>query len=403
MNLEFINYGQHFLDDEDMAAVIEVMRNGALTGGDRIIQFEQALQEYTNAQHAVICSSGTAALHLASQVVIQPNDIAIVPAMTFLATANAVKYCQGEVIFADVDPESGLMGPKQLLEAIQRADGATIRAVFPVHLTGQCENLEEISKIAKSNSMAVIEDACHAIGSEYTSSLGSTVKVGNSQFSDMVVFSFHPVKHIATGEGGAVLCNNEAYAHQLRALRSHGMTRDPALFVDEAAALDSTSRANPWYYEMQQLGYNYRMSDLQAALGCSQLQKLNQFIKHRGQLKNDYDQLLADYGDFVRPIKQMSYCRAAWHIYCVLIDFEKLGKERSMIMRELRKRGIGTQVHYIPVHQQPFYRRLYGDISLPGAENYYAKTLTLPLFYNMTKENVKYIVEQLVDVLGVGK
>ncbi len=403
MSPSFINYGQHYIDEEDIAAVVDVLRNGNLTCGNAITQFEQAITNYIKAKYAVVCSSGTSALHMATEIAMKPGQVAIVPAITFLATANAVRYSQGEVIFSDVDPESGLMGPQQFLDAIKVANGKSIAAVLPVHLTGQCENIEEIAAIAKLNSISVIEDACHALGTKYKSSTGEITQIGDCKFSDMAVYSFHPVKHIATGEGGAVLCNNEAYADQLRTIRSHGMVRDSKQFVQCENSLDSQNKPNPWYYQMHQLGYNYRMSDIQAALGFSQLKKLDQFISKRMSLKNYYDKLLSQYAPLVRPIRAVQNCQAAWHIYSVLIEFDQLGLERSQVMRKLMEKGIGTQVHYIPVYKQPYYQKLVGNMSLPGAESYYAKTLTLPLFYNMTYQDVDYIVEQLLDVLGITK
>jgi dTDP-4-amino-4,6-dideoxygalactose transaminase len=321
--------------------------------------------------------------------------------MTFAATANAPRLVGAEVVFADVDPENGLMRAENLRDAIARATagGRRASAVFPVDLAGQCDDLQEIADIARRDGMAVVEDACHAIGAEYRRHDGTWQAIGSSIDSDMTIFSFHPVKTIAAGEGGAVLTRRADLAERLALFRGHGIHRNPAAFVDTEAGFDH-STVNPWYYEMVELGLNYRLSDVNCALGLSQLKKLGQFVATRRSLAEHYDTRLAAFGPLIRPIARSSWCHPAWHLYSVLIDFEQAGVTRGQVARELEARGIRSQVHYIPVHRQPYYRARYGVQRLPGAEAYYRRTLSLPLFVGMGADDVDRVVDMLADILG---
>jgi len=398
---DLTNYGKHFIDQEDIDAVLDVLRDGLLTCGPMVPRFEKSLADFVGAKHALACSNGTAALHMATKLSISSGQAAIVPSITFLATANAVCYNGGEVIFADVDPNTGLMSPQHFEQALVEAKEHDVTTVIPVHLAGQCENMEEIAAIARHHSITVIEDACHALGSKYISASGDSYPIGNCHLSDMSVFSFHPVKNIATGEGGVITCNNDKFTEKLQKMRSHGMLRDTEDFIDLDAALDSKGSPNPWYYEMQELGFNYRLTDIQAALGLAQLEKLTRFTKKRQELRDYYNQLIKSYAPLLKPTQSLSCSEPAWHIYTVLIEFDELNRERSEVMHSLKKRGIGSQVHYIPVYRQPFYVKRNGNISLEGAENYYQRTLTLPLFYSMSFKDVDYVVEQLINLLGI--
>lgn len=392
----FLPYGRQLVGDDDVAAVANVLRSDYLTTGPATEAFEATLAKRTGARHAISCSSGTAALHLAMLALgLGPGDVVIVPTITFLATANAARFVGADVIFADVDPDSGLMRPDDLLDALERANGRA-RAVLPVFLAGQVPAMTEIREIARENGMAVVEDACHALGSTY----GNGVAVGACAHADMAVFSFHPVKAIAMGEGGAVTTNDAKLATGLGLLRSHGMTREVGTFVNGDMAFDPADDANPWYYEMQALGFNYRASDIHCALGLSQLGKLDRFIACRRAIAERYDVLLAPLAPLVRSVKQTPGDVPAWHLYVVLIDFEKAGVGRACLMRTFRERGIGTQVHYIPVHAQPYYRRLYGEGDLPGAQAYYARCLTLPLHAGMTDDDAARVVAELKSALA---
>ncbi|MBF0125523.1 MAG: UDP-4-amino-4,6-dideoxy-N-acetyl-beta-L-altrosamine transaminase, partial [Magnetococcales bacterium] len=382
-----------------------VLRGDYLTTGPTVAQFEQALNQVTSARHAVSCSSGTAALHLGAMVLnLGPGDGVVVPAITFLASANAARYVGAEVVFADVDSRTGLMGAEQLLEALRRAAamGITVKAVVPVHLNGQCVNMAEVAALAHQYGLAVVEDGCHALGAHYAVQ-EQFYPVGCCQHSDLVAFSFHPVKTVAMGEGGAVTTNRPDLYQRLLRLRNHGMTQQASEMQQPELAFDTTAQSNPWYYEMAEPGYNYRASDIHCALGLSQLGKLARFVARRQQLVDRYDALLAPLAPIVRPLARQPNCRPAWHLYVVQIDFATLlaerGLDRAELMRRLRSRGIGTQVHYLPVAWQPYYRRRYGVIPLPGAQRYYEQVLSLPLFPTLTNDDVDRVVATLRELV----
>ena len=389
--LPVLPYGRQDLDEEDLAAVAAVLRSDFLTTGPLPPAFEAALAEKLGAPHAVVCSSATAALHVASMTLdLQPGDAVVVPSLTFLATANTPRLCGAEIVFADVDPDSGLMRPEDLEAALARAQGP-VKAVFPVDLNGQCVDLPAIAELARRHGLTVIEDASHALGTR----LNDGSMIGSGEHADMTVFSFHPVKTIAMGEGGAVTTRDPALAERLARLRNHGMNRDAAQFTEQAQALDTEGQANPWYYEMHEIGLNYRASDIHCALGLSQLGKLDRLIERRKSLVALYDRLLAPLAPAIRPVSKMTWCDATWHLYAVLIDFPALGLDRAETMRRLRAAGVGTQVHYIPLHLQPYYRQRKGELSLPGAERYYARCLSLPLHTRVSDSDAERVAEAL--------
>ena len=393
-NESFLPYGLHLIDDDDVDAVVAVLKSDFLTTGPATEAFEDALASRTNARHAVSCSSGTAALHLATLALgLGPGDCVIVPSITFLATANAARYVGADVVFADVDPDTGLMGPDEFRSALKIANDRA-KAVIPVHLAGQNPDMQEIAGIARENNIAVIEDACHALGSVYDGK-----KAGGCADSDMAVFSFHPVKTVAMGEGGAITTNDEELAKRMRSLRSHGMTRTPADFTNSDLAFEETGMANPWYYEMPEMGFNFRASDIHCALGLSQLNKLTALVTRRRELASLYDTVLDTLSAHISPVGRTPGSIPAWHLYISLIDFDAAGISRSLLMRQLHDRGIGTQVHYIPVHHQPYYRGLYGETSLPGADAYYSRCLSLPLHPGMENRDVERVADALSDIL----
>lgn len=396
-------YSRHAIDEDDIAAVAEVLRGDWLTTGPVVREFETALTRQCGADHAVSCANGTAALHLASLALgLGPDHIVIVPSLTFAATANAPRLAGAEICFADCDPDSGLMGLAQFEEALSRLkrDGHRAAAVFPVDLAGQCTDLEAIAARAREEGVAIVEDSCHALGTFYQRHDGSWHAVGSCADSDITVFSFHPVKTIAAGEGGAALTRQPELARRMAMFRNHGVVREPTQLTDKAAGFDS-AQVNPWYYEMVALGLNYRLSDINCALAASQLRKLGQFVVTRQRLAARYDALLGDLAPLVRPITRQPHCRPAWHLYSVLIDFAASPLSRAQLVRALEERGIRTQVHYIPVHRHPYYRERYGALALPGAEAYYGRTLSLPLFVGMDARDVDYVVESLADILGL--
>lgn len=396
---DFLPYGRQVIDDDDIAAVTAVLRGDWLTTGPTVDAFETAFAGRLGAKHAVACSSGTAGLHLLALARgLGPGDVVIVPTVTFLATANAARYVGAEVVFADVDPDTGVMGAPQFQEAVDRARGGSVKAVFPVHLNGHSVDMPALR--AAADGLFVAEDACHALGGRHLAPTGEMVPVGSCAASDAAMFSTHPVKAIATGEGGVLVTNHDGLAERMRRFRNHGMVREPDRFVNRAMAFETgDGQAAPWYYEMHEPGFNYRLNDLQCALGISQLRRLPEFVKKRGLLRDRYEVLLGAMGPHVRPIQVAPGCEPAWHLSVALIDFRALGTTRTEVMNKLRDKGIGTQVHYIPVHAQPYYRRRYQTPALPGAERYYSRCLSLPLFPSMTERDVDRVVEALAKVL----
>ena len=396
----FLPYGRQVIEEDDIAEVVAALKGDMLTTGPYVARFEESLAARTEARRAIVCSNGTAALHMAARALnLGPGTKIVVPSITFLATASAPHMNGAEIVFADVDPETGLMRAKDLDAAVKRAGGAD--AVFNVHLNGQCGDLEEIMTVARGHGLKIVDDACHALGAEYVTGNGDIARAGANMFSDMTVFSFHPVKTIAMGEGGAVTTNDAAMAQALILARNHGMTRNAEEFYNEDDAFDADGHANPWYYECQEPNFNWRANDIQCALGVSQLAKLDRFVSRRRRLAATYDGLLSNYAPVIKPILRTRQCLPAWHLYVVRIDFEKLGIPRSKLMRSLSAEGIGTQVHYYPVHRQPYYARRYPGTDLPNADLYYARCLSLPLSAAMDEGDAERAVEALTRNLGL--
>lgn len=397
---EFLPYGRQVIEDDDVEAVARVMRAELLTTGPEIGHLENAFCQATGAAYAVSCNSGTAALHLAAIAVgMGPGSAAIVPSVTFLATANAVRLTGAEVVFADVEPHTGLMSPATAEDALSRAS-CPVKAILPVHLGGQTVHMPALAELASASGIAVIEDACHALGTTYSFN-GDAVSVGSCRHSAAATFSFHPVKTIAAGEGGMVSFIDRELAEKARRFRNHGMFRDGA-FKNSQLAVSPDGAINPWYYEMWEPGYNYRLSDIQAALASNQLRKLGRFAAARKSLARKYEECLAPYSGLVSPVPRTARCDAVWHLFQVLVDFERIGTDRAKVMNALRERGVGTQVHYIPVHRQPYYASRYPQLELPGADTFYSRTLSLPLFASMTEADVERVVDALIDVLKAG-
>ena len=390
----FLPYGRQLVDDDDISAVIEVLRSDWLTTGPAVEHFEEALAKKVDAKYAVACSSGTAALHLAAAAVgLSAKDLAIVPSITFVATANCVRYTGAEVQFADVKPENGLLSKTTFKDALNVAKG-NIKAVFPVHLNGHICDVAAISEIAKQSNVVVIEDASHAIGGSYFYN-GKEHKIGSCAHSDLCAFSFHPVKTITMGEGGAITTNDETLASKMRSLRNHGITREPLEFTNKEMAFDNSDKPNAWYYEQHFLGFNYRATDIQCALGLSQLNKLPGFSKIRRELVNLYQKKFNDPTFFASPVIASPDSNPVLHLYPLQINFRHYGIQRNELMANLRRRGIGTQVHYIPVYLQPYYIKRYGKQLLQGASAYYENIISLPLHANMTENDLSRVVSTL--------
>jgi UDP-4-amino-4,6-dideoxy-N-acetyl-beta-L-altrosamine transaminase len=402
-NKPFLPYGRQSIDESDLAAVGKALSGEFLTTGPAIGRFEEAFAKAVGSRFAVASNSGTAALHLACLALgLKPGDAAIVPSLTFLATANAVRHCGAEVIFADVDADSGLMNADHLATALARRPDASARAraVLPVHLNGHCADMVAIGALAQARGLAVVEDACHGLGGLQRAGNASLAPVGACAQSDLACFSLHPVKTMTTGEGGVTTTNDARHYRAMQMYRNHGMVREAKAFRQKELAFDADGTANPWYYEMQGLGWNYRLTDFASALGESQLRKLPGFVARRRELAKQYDRLLAPLAPTLRPVPRQAGDEPALHLYSVLIDFAAIGKPRARLMAELKRDGIGTMVHYLPVHCQPYYRDLYGEISLPGADAYYARQLSLPLFPAMLDSDVDRVVDALRRCLG---
>ncbi len=391
----FLPYTRQQLDADDLAAVTAALQGERLTQGPSVSAFEAALSAACGGPRPLAVSSGTAALHLALLALdLKPGDAVVVPSVTFVASANSVLQAGGEVVFADVDPESGLMRCDDLRAAAERAGAARLRAVMPVHLGGQCLDPAALWAAAGELGLRVIEDACHAFGTTYQ--VGNReYRIGECAHSHVSAFSFHPAKTIAMGEGGALTTREADLGHRMARLRDHGLVRDASQYSERSEAFDAEGEVNPWYYELHEVGLNYRASDIHCALGLSQLGKLAGFVAARRRLAARYDALLAPLAPILRPVSRAEGCAPAWHLYSVLIDFVELGISRAAVMRALKGRGIGTQVHYIPVHRQPYYQKRYGTQHLAGADSYYEKTLTLPLFAGMEEADVERVVEEL--------
>ncbi len=389
-----IPYGKHHIDEEDIQAVVDVLRSGVLTQGPAVEGFERAIAEYVGARYALAVSSGTAALHLAALAAgVGPGRSLITSPITFVASANAGLYAGGGVAFADIDPQTINMSPDSLKAALKTTPD--VRAVIPVHFAGLPCDMPAIRSAADQAGAVVIEDAAHALGARYPDGQ----RVGCCAYSLMTIFSFHPVKAIAAGEGGMITTNDEHIYRKLLRLRSHGINKlDDPFEITEQTETDGVR--NPWYYEMQELGFHYRITDIQCALALSQLKKLDGFMARRRVLVKAYDEAFADMAH-CRPAQTSGQDWSGHHIYPLRIDFESAGINRTQLMQELKLRGIGSQVHYIPVPAQPYYRRLgFRPEDYPAAQNYYKEALTIPLYFDLAEEQQAHVIASLRDLLS---
>lgn len=381
-----IFYGKQSIDQNDIDAVVEVLKSDFLTQGPAIEKFEKCVAEYCGAKYAVAVTSATAALHISCLAAgLGKGDILWTSPITFTASVNCGRYCGADVDFVDIDSSTYNMSIAELEKKLQAAE-IKPRVVVPVHLAGQSCEMDKIYKLSQKYGFKVIEDASHAIGADY-----KETKVGCCKYSDMTVFSFHPVKIVTTGEGGMVLTNDKDLYEKLVLYRSHGITRDPKLMTGTADG--------PWYYQQIELGFNYRMTDMQAALGYSQMQKVDEFVSRRRYLAKRYDELLKNINNIQLPY-QNDDTDSSWHLYVVRADFSKMSKTKQQIFDGMKDRGICLNLHYIPVHTQPYYQKQgFKDGDFPNSEKYYEEAFTLPLYYSLTDEQQDYIVKNLVEVL----
>jgi len=383
---QFIPYGRHYIDEDDVQAVVDILRGGDLTQGAAVELFEREMAKYVGAKYAVAVATGTSALHLAALVAgVGPGCSLVTTPMTFVASANAALYAGGEPLFADIDPDTINMSPDSLRNVIRNS--SNVRAVVPVHFAGLPCDITAIREQADEIGAVVIEDAAHALGGQYPD--GS--RIGCCANSLMTIFSFHPVKAIAAGEGGAITTNDEKTYHRLLRLRSHGINKlDDPFELREEAFEENT--AKPWYYEMQELGFNYRITDIQCGLALSQLKKLDRYIERRRALVMAYDKVFSKFTN-CRPAQLTGRDISGHHLYLLRIDYKSIGISRVQMMQKLKDRQVLCQVHYIPVPSHPYYRELgFNPDDYPNAQNYYEEALSIPLFYDLKDEQQEYII-----------
>lgn len=367
-----IPYGKQTIDQDDIQAVVDVLQSDFLTTGPKIAEFEQTVADYVGAKYAVAISNGTSALHAACFAAgIGPGDEVITTPLTFAASANCVLYCGGTPVFADVDPKTYNIDP----EDIQRKITDRTKAIIAVHLAGQPCDMDAIHSIAREHGLIVIEDGAHALGSVYKGK-----KVGS--MSDMTTFSFHPVKPITTGEGGMIVTDNEDFYKKMILFHSHGITRDDSMM---------TRNDGPWFYQQFDLGYNYRITDIQCALGCSQMKKLDRFLARRKEIVAHYNEAFADCDNIITPY-QLSDTESGWHLYIVQVK----NCDRRQVFEKMREKGIGVNVHYIPVYMHPYYQeRGYENVHCANAEEIYSHIISLPLYPGLTSEQQDYVIDTL--------
>lgn len=367
-----IPYGKQTIEQDDIEAVVDVLQSDFLTTGPKIAEFEQTVANYVGAKYAVAISNGTSALHAACFAAgIRPGDEVITTPLTFAASANCVLYCGGTPVFADVDPKTYNIDP----EDIRRKITDRTKAIIAVHLAGQPCDMDAIHSIAREHGLIVIEDGAHALGSVYKGK-----KVGS--LSDMTTFSFHPVKPITTGEGGMIATDNEDFYKKMVLFRSHGITRDDSIM---------TRNDGPWFYQQFDLGYNYRITDIQCALGCSQMKKLDRFLARRKEIVARYNEAFADCDNIITPY-QLSDTESGWHLYIVQVK----NCDRRQVFENMREKGIGVNVHYIPVYMHPYYQEHgYENVHCANAEEIYSHIISLPLYPRLTSEQQDYVIDTL--------
>jgi len=388
-----IPYGKHHIDKKDIKSVIKVLKSNNLTQGPLISAFEKRVSKYVGSKYAVAVTSGTAGLHLASIVSgINKGKTLLTSAITFASTANSALFCGGNTVFADIDSSTINMSINHIKKIISKKK---IHAFAPVHFGGLPCDVKGIKKIADRVGAAIYEDAAHAFGASYPDG----AKVGSCKYSDMTVFSFHPVKSITTGEGGMITTNNKKIYEKLLRLRNHGLEKKKNNFLSKKKS-HTNKKINPWYYEMQELGYNYKITDIQCALGLSQLKKINKFVRKRRKLAKKYDLSFSNLKN-CKPVQKDMRSLSSNHLYILKINFQKLGKTRAELMNEFKKSGIMTQVHYIPVVTHPYFeQKKYKISNYPNSLDYYNCALSIPLFYDLTDKQQLYVISKVKQLIG---
>ena len=390
-----IPYGRQNITQEDINVVIEALQSDYLTQGPKILEFEKAFAEYVGSTFAVAVSNGTAALHLCALALdVKESDKVITTPITFAASANCIKYCGGEVVFSDIDPKTYLIDIPKLKKLLENSPKGTFNGIVPVDFAGRAVNLEELRKLADEYNLWIIQDSCHSPGGSFIDSTGQTQQCGNGNFADLAIFSFHPVKHIATGEGGMITTNDEVLYKKLLKLRTHGITKTESEYtnsIDFANGNDSNTNHYPgWYMEMQTLGYNYRLTDFQAALGISQLRRADDRLKRRREIAATYSIAFKDY-NFIKSQSGVVEGHA-YHLYVIEV------KDRLGLYNYLRENNIFAQIHYIPCHLMPYYRQFgWKEGDMPNAERYYENCVSLPMFPTLTVEEQNFVIDKVVE------
>jgi UDP-4-amino-4,6-dideoxy-N-acetyl-beta-L-altrosamine transaminase len=381
-----IPYGKQYITEEDVAAVLETLHSDYLTQGPRIREFENAFAQYCHAKYCIMVSNGTAALHLAAMALnVKPGDKIITTPITFVASANGFRYCGAEIAFCDIDPKTFLLDLNNLETLLAASPKGTYKGVVPVDFAGYPVHAEKLRKIADKYGLWIVEDACHAPGSWFIDSNGEKNICGNGKYSDITVFSFHPVKHIATGEGGALTTNNPELYKRLSLYRTHGITKDPEQLEQNDGG---------WYYEMQELGYNYRITDFQATLGIQQLKRLDWSLSRRNEIAIRYSDAFSAVKGIITPVVAKNIFHA-YHLYVIQVE------NRKGLYDYLHANNILAQVHYVPAHLMPYYKQFgwkRGD--LPIAENYYDHCLSLPMYPTLANEEQEYVIEKVMEFAG---
>ena len=389
-----IPYGKQNITQADIDAVVEVLKADYLTQGPKIKEFEDAFASYVDAKYAVAVSNGTAALHLCALALnVSEGQKVITTPITFAASANCVRYCGGEVVFGDIDPETYLLDINSVRELLEASPKGTYSGVIPVDFAGRAVDLEAYRKLANEFGVWIIEDACHAPGGSFIKSNGQESKCGSGEFADLAIFSFHPVKHIASGEGGMITTDDESLYNRLLALRTHGIVKNDNLYtngVDFASGVENAESYPAWYMEMQELGYNYRLTDFQAALGFSQLQRADEGINRRREIASTYEKAFKD-KDFIKGQSGV-VAGHAYHLYVIEVD-DRLG-----LYNHLREKQIYAQIHYIPCHLMPYYRDLgWKEGDCYNSENYHRRCISLPMYPSLKEQDLQKIIRLIIN------
>ncbi len=393
MTKRFLPYSRQSINNNDMKKIVEVLKSDFITQGPNINDFEKDFAKFVGAKYAVACATGTAALHLSCLALgINKKSKILTSAITFVASANCAEFLGANVDFVDIDKNTYCLSVSELKKKLEKNK---IDLVIPVHLCGHSSDMAEIYKLKKKYNFHIIEDSCHALGGSY-----NNFKVGSCKYSDISTFSFHPVKPITTAEGGMITTNNKKIYQKLLLYRTHGIHKNPDAFKNKSLAFDDNNEPNRWYYEMDVLGFNYRMTDLQAALGKSQLKRVRLFTKTRNKIAKIYNENFKDLINLKLPYKNKNVMHA-YHLYTILVNFKKIKKTKNNFMKLLAKKGIGSQVLYIPVFLQPYYKRKYNYKSknFPQSMKYYEQALSIPVFFGLSKREQALVIKEIKNFL----